>query len=140
MKFLETKQEMAQAINLGKYQVLTMDINNTFKIGNKVVGFIGCKVRKNERTFRGVTLFDRCELCWFEDEKRFVLSEQSTCLSSSYSYVDLMEDVEFANSPIITKDEVVIVVYDSKTQRSLTPMIYDLKSKEQIDLIELFRK
>ena len=138
MKFLKTKQEISQALNLGKYPVLTMDIANAVEMGGKVVGFTGSKVRTNQRVFNGVTLFDKCELRWFEDTKKFTLSEQSVCVSSNYSYYDLIIDSEYANAPIVNKNQkVVIVLHNSSKRQPLAVLLVNIEEKEQIDLFKI---
>lgn len=140
MKQLKTREELAKAINLGKYPVLKIDIQNNFKIGDKIVGFGGCKVKTNERIFNGTKLWDKCTIWWYDDEQKFVLNEKNVCVSNRYTYYDLMEDIEFANAPTIDKkQDVVMVVYDSKTQKIFSTMVVSLdKSKqEKIDLMAL---
>lgn len=140
MKFLKTKQEISQAINLDKYPVLTMDIANVVEMSGKIVGFTGSKVRTNKRIFNGIPLFDRCELHWFEDSKTFTLSEQSVCVSSRYSYYDLIIDVEYANAPIVDKNQkVVIVVHNSSKMQPLAVLLVNIEEKEQIDLFEIIK-
>lgn len=141
MKILKERTQIAEAINFDKYPVLTIDTSNTYEIGGKVVGFIGCKVRSNPSIFRGVKLYDRCTLCWFEDKKIFTLSGSSVTLSARFGYTEIIEDVEYANAPIVEKNqEVVIIVYNSKTNQMLNPMIVNLEKREQIDLMELFKE
>ena len=136
MKFLKTKQEICEAINLKNYPVLTMDINEIIKNNDKIVGFEGCKFRKNKRVFNGVTLFDKGTLCWFSDTKTFVFMEQSICVKSSFTYYDLKEHYEFANSPIVNNGEVVIIITDNKNEEIKVILLTDLTKKEQINLFD----
>ena len=136
MKFLKTRQEICEAINLKNYPVLTMDINNAYKIGDKVVGFIGCKVRCNSHVYKNITLYDNCELTWFDDTKIFNLSGGSITLSARFSYRDLMKDVEYANAPIVNNGEAVIVITDNKNEEIKIVLLIDLNKKEQINLFD----
>ena len=117
---LKTREEIAMAINFRKYPVLNIDLANADDYGLK-----GCKVRVEAGTFRdGLPRTIKAELRVFRDEKKLVLHSGCTCLSSSFTYSDYTEMVEYAQAPLIGADQdVVIAIYDSRTKAAYAPML-----------------
>ena len=67
----------------------------------------------------------------------FSITSGGACLTSSFGYSDLMEMVEFANAPILDKNqEFVLVVHNSKTRKALNPMILKTSNYKNINCIE----
>ena len=140
MKILSKKTEMAEAINFGKYPVLTIDLATDCQyFKGELIGVCGCKVKHSPTKYNDNVLYERGELRWWRDSKIFSLSSSSSTISSSFSYYDLMEDIEYANAPIVeeTKKEVVIIIHDSKKHKAIFPILVNLSEREQINLIEL---
>lgn len=120
MKVLIERTEIAEAINFGKYPVLSIDLADKDDCGLK-----GCKIRIDAGTFRdGSPHIIAADLRVFRDSKKLTTSRGCTCLSDSFTYYDLKEMVDNAQAPIIKPgQEVVISVYDSKNNTALCPMI-----------------
>lgn len=104
MKILDDRKDIAQALNFGKYPVLTYDLDT-----NK-----GSKARVNSR--RGDFHY-RCELfrgsgILGEQGGEFYLLTKPSVLSSSFTVEDAIEQAEYANAPVIEPNqEVAILVY-----------------------------
>ena len=118
MKRLTKRTEIAKAMNFGEYPVLRIDLSDRDSYGLK-----GCKVRVDAGTFStGERNLVNASLRVFKDEKAFKVTAGSCFLSADLSYSDFMEDLEYANAPIITADQdIVIVIYDSFTRKVFAP-------------------
>lgn len=105
MKVLTERKEIAQALNFGKYPVLTYDADKKE----------GSKARVTNESSRYGTMTYNCVLYrgkQTEDDGAFYLLTEPSMLSSSVSVRDWIESAEFANAPIINPDtEVAILVY-----------------------------
>ena len=111
MKNLTDRQEIAEALNFGKYPVLKIDIADCDWYGLK--GSI-CRIDMGE-FFDGSKFYERAQLCVYKDERKLSFSSFGCALTANVSYADFMEYVETAMSPIIKPDsEFVVVIYDSK--------------------------
>ena len=111
MKYLKDRQELAMAMNFGKYPVLRIDLADTDDYGLK-----GCRVRIDNGTFRsGEPYIIKAELRVYRDEKKLTTFQSGACLSASFGYHDYFEMTENAMAPLIHPDEdVVVAVYDSR--------------------------
>ena len=146
MKRLNERTQIGEALNLGKYPVLTIDLADRTEYGLK-----GCKVRIDCGTFRsGERYLQKAELYVYSDEKRFTFHAGCSCLSASFGYSDLMEDLSYASAPIVTADQdIVIVIYDSKRGLAWSPYLVHTGATvsrfcstpltvERVDLSEFF--
>lgn len=134
MKQLTERTEIAKAINFGKYQVLTIDLADEIVMCGEVVGYNGCNVRVKHTTRTGEELLIHCQLKYWVKEQKITFSNGGACLKAGFGYSDLMEMVEFANAPILDKNqEFVLVVYNSKIKKALAPMI--LKTSNYKDIL-----
>ena len=113
MELIKGRQELAKAMNFGKYPVLTIDMADSDDYGLK-----GCKVRIDAGTFSdGSPYWIRAELRVFSDECKLALCSYGTCLSNSFTYEDYKEMADYATAPIIKADQdVVVAIYDSKNR------------------------
>ena len=120
MKLLKDRQELAMAINFGKYPVLKIDLADSDEYGLK-----GCQVRIDAGTFRsGEPHFIEARLRVFRDEKRLCLTSGGTVLKNDFSYYDYVHMVDRAQAPLIHADEeVVIAVYDSRTKNAFAALL-----------------
>ena len=149
MKFLIERQEIAKALNFGKYPVINLDIEDEskqFTIDDEVLGFSNIEVRIPTRDY---TI--QAQMKWYNDSKTITFGSSCTCISSSFGYQDVMEDVRYANAPIIDRnEEFILVLHSSKTKNAMVLMLKTadckdvncsstLRVDEQIDLLNLAR-
>lgn len=108
-KLLTDRKEIAQAMNFGKYPVLTINME-TPKEGWELEGgvFKGCKVRIDT----GKAYYDNATLHYFSDTKNFELCMYGACLTASFGYDDVIEMRDYAMAPIVHKGETVVVIED----------------------------
>ena len=120
MKLLNDRQEIAKAMNFGRYPVLRIDLADTDEYGLK-----GCRVRIDNGTFRtGEPFIIKAQIRAYRDEKKLTTFSGCTGLSASFTYSDYVEMTENAMAPLIHPDEdVVVAVYDSKNHRPFAPFI-----------------
>ena len=126
MKMLKTREEIAMAMNFRKYPVLHIDLADADCYGLK-----GCKVRIEAGTMsNGLPRTVHATLRVFRDEKTPTFQSGCTCLSSSFTYSDYAEMVEYAQAPLIAADQdVVIAIYDSRTKAAYNPILVHTGNK-----------
>ena len=130
---LKDRQEIAKAINFAKYPVLELDTANEIVLGGMVAGYNGSKVRVKWQ-YQGETLYLHCELKYFKDSKKLTVSSGGCTLAARFSYKDLMEMVEYSNTPIIDKNmEVVLVIHNSKIGVAYPPVIMKFSDYKNIN-------
>lgn len=123
MRILKERTEIAKAINFGKYPVIKIDLSNRDEYGIR-----GVKVRFDI----GKDYYLRGEIRTFNDTKCLVTNLRASMLKSSYSYNDFMEDIEYANTPIIkANQEILICLYSSEFKQVYEPTI--IKTAEKIN-------
>lgn len=129
MKYLTERTEIAKALNFGKYPVIKLDVTDEkyqVELAGEMCGYHNIKVRIPHKD-----LLLNCQMRWFGDKKKITFGNDCTCISSRFSYDDLMEEVEYANAPIIDKDtEFVLVVYNSKTEKACVILLKTNDSKD----------
>ena len=132
-KILTERTQMARAINFGKYPVLSIDLANTIEMfKGEVCGFRGCPIRV-PWDYQGETYYERCQLKYFKDTKKFYISNSGCCIKNSFGYSDIEEMTEYANAPILDKNqEFVLVIYNSKKRSYFNPII--LKTSNYKDI------
>lgn len=124
MKTLNTKQEVAKAINFGEYPVLKLDLADKIELGGQVCGYNGCKVRIR---IPGKDYYRRAVLEYYIEDKKLVIREQSIMITNGMSYSELEEMVDYANAPIIEPNqEVVLVILNSKERIYYDPIILQI--------------
>ena len=115
MRILKERTEIAKEINFGKYPVIKIDLSNRDEYGIR-----GVKVRFDI----GKDYYLRGEIRTFNDTKCLVTNSRSVILKNGYSYNDFMEDVEYANTPIIkVNQEILICLYNSELKQVYEPTI-----------------
>jgi len=123
MKRLTERTEIAKAINFNKYPVIKIDLSERDEYGIK-----GTKVRFDI----GEDYFLKGEIRAYNDTKYLVTTSRPAILKKEISYSDYLEDVEYANTPIIkANQEIVIFLYDSEKREIPAPAI--IKTGERID-------
>lgn len=112
-KILTKREEIAKALNFGKYPVLTIDIQNCVE-GYEGL-YHGSDVRVACKTLSHGTLYAHCTLSFCKDEngdgfKDFSLTQGGVCLKSSFGYSDIMDMAKWANTPIVHAGQEVVVI------------------------------
>ncbi|PGO60663.1 hypothetical protein [Priestia megaterium] len=108
MIILTERQEIAKALNFGKYPVLTYDVDK--------------REGSNARVNRG-GFYTNCKLrngMIKENDGRLYLSRGASVMRASISVDDYVEMGEYANAPIIEKGQkVAILIYSRKNDSAL---------------------
>ena len=153
MRCLTERTEVAKALNFNTRPVVDIDFaneENLIYMQGELVGF-KAKVRV-PWTYNGQTLYDKSNLKWFDDEKKITIGNWGCCLSSSFSYQDVEEMVEYANAPILDKNmEFVLVLRNSKTRLASVVILETANHKdihnqrqlfveEKIDLMKVYKE
>lgn len=121
MKKLSERREIAEAINFGKYPVIKIDLSNTDEYGIR-----GTKVRFDI----GRDYYLRGEIRAYKDTKYLVTVLRASMLKSEYSFYDFIEDVEYANTPIIKENqEILICLYNKDAKVVFNPVVIKTGSK-----------
>lgn len=125
MRLLSERKELAQAMNFGRYPVLSIDLADADDYGLK-----GCTVRIDAGRFSsGDPYIIDATLRVYSDEKKLTTSSCGACLHDSFSYYDYKKMVENAMAPLIHPDEdVVIAIYDSKARQCFAAMLVHTSS------------
>lgn len=126
MKRLTERTDIAQAINFKKYPVLHIDLADRDEYGIK-----GCKCSIDNGKFSdGTPYYVRATCRAYNDERKLTFHSGGTYLSSSFSYFDMEEMLEYANAPVIRPGEpVVVVLTDSEKKVAYAPMVVELDSR-----------
>lgn len=133
MKLLSERTEIAQALNFGKYPVLNINLDNEEKIlrndGSVERYCKGCDVKVEYKTNNHGTLSTRGNIYYdfLADENffenGFKISNNSTCLSDSFGYRDIMEDLRWASAPTLKAGQEVVIVFNSEKSKIAVVMI-----------------
>ena len=120
MKRLTERQDIAMAMNFGKYPVVKFDLADADDYGLK-----GCTVRVDAGSFSdGLPFTIKAELRVYTDQRKLTTSSWGACLTDSLSYFDYTDMIETAQAPLIKPDqEVVVAIYDSRNNMAYAPMI-----------------
>ena len=114
MKTITDRYEVAKALNFNKYPVLNLDLAKDKAKEDYLEGcYLGQKVRFKETTRQGESFYWHGQLCYFKDSG-LSISSDSACITASFGYRDIAEDLKNANAPIVAPNtEVVVVIHDS---------------------------
>lgn len=126
MKLIKDRQELAQAMNFGKYPVLNIDLADSDDYGLK-----GCKVRIDAGTFKdGTPYIITATLRVYRDECKLTTSADPCGLHADFNYFDYANMVKNAQAPLIKPDQdVVVAVYDSKAKQAFAAILVHTDSK-----------
>ena len=126
MKALRERTEIAEAINGHKMSVITIDLADADEYGLKSE-----KVLIDNGTFKdGFPFYIHSEVRAYSDEGKFKFHQGGTCISSSFTYYDIKEMLEYRNAPIVKADEdVIIAIIDSRKNQAYAPIILHTSKK-----------
>lgn len=139
IKEITNRYEFGRLVNFGNRAVLTLDLAKD----KDEYGYKGQKVRVPDEYSEYGTMYSNCELRWYSDEKKIELVQGGSFLSSSFTYNDAMEDVEYAKAPIVdTGDTVILVIHNSETKelRAYKVEVADIKHNHCIQVLQITDK
>lgn len=116
MKYLKNRQEVAKAMNFGKYPVLRIN-RETPKEGYKDY-FVGDLVKVMTPSKSHPDLYATGTLYW--SEGKYGVMTDCTCLHDDFGYYDVKEMLARAQDPVLHAGETVVVVEDYPNLRSCT--------------------
>lgn len=105
MKFLETRTEIAKAINFKQYPTIRIDVSKTDDYG-----IVGTHVLVDNGTFRtGEPYFVRATIRAFRDEGYLKFKSYGSCLHADFTYFDMEKILDYANVPVVKPDQEILV-------------------------------
>ena len=126
-EFITNRQAIAQAMNFGKYPVLSMEIGTPPPGWEPFTVYNGCKVKI--RYAGKPDLYHVCTLSMYGDEQceayrempwlwdKLALSCPCTCIHSDFGFSDVQEMIENANTPWVEPGQEVIVVFNDSVKK-----------------------
>jgi len=134
MKYLTERTEIAKAMNFGKYPVLYIDRDDRkydrpdhpsdFCKGSK------CRVDWEHENPKYKNMSARCELNYCDG--RYSLMQGACCLHDSFGRQDVLEMVEWANTPMLRCGQTVIVVEDFTKQKMCKVRVMKVSDRKDI--------
>lgn len=125
MKYLTDRHEIGEALNFGKYPVLTLNRENNpcSDIAPNSDYAVGCRVRvawdKKDSRYAGMTTKGEIYI----ENGRIAISQGASTLKASFGYKDVMEDVAWANAPVVHKGQEVVLVEEWPSKKQCTVRI-----------------
>lgn len=119
MKILTGRQEIAKAINFGKYPVLTINYENRPYENDLPESdyAVGCRVRvawdHKDKRYEGMTTHGNL----FIENGKLKISAEGGCLHADFGYYDVIKMASEANAPVVHKSQEVVVVEEWPSQR-----------------------
>ena len=131
MRYLTDRHEIAEAMNFGKYPVLTLNRENR-EYENSIFAE-GCNVRlawdsENPR-FKGL---HSDGIVYIDDDGRIGILGGGSCIKASFGYSDVMKMAERANWPVIHKGQEVVLVEEWPSKKECTVRL--MKVSDRIDV------
>lgn len=128
MKTLETRTEIARAINFKQYPTIRIDLSKTDDYG-----IVGALVEiDNGRFSSGEPYYVRATIRAYNDEGFLEFHSYGTCLKRDFGYSDVEKMLDYANVPIVKADqEILVCLVDSVKRIAYKPVI--LKTGSRID-------
>ena len=130
MKYLKERREIAEAMNFGKYPVLYVDLDKPrypskdFYVGSK------CRVAWDLPDGRYAGMSARCTVYHYEG--KYELSQGGCCLHDSFGRHDIIEDMEWANTPLLHCGQIVLMVEDQSIQGKCRVRVLRADDKKDI--------
>lgn len=120
MKMLETRTEIATTVNFKKMPVITFDLSKKDEYG-----WSGTKVNIDNGTFRdGEPYYIHAEIRTYKDTNCLEFATYGVCLSSSWSYYDIVEILEYSNAPVVKADQdILIFPINTETKKAYKPVV-----------------
>jgi len=120
MKTLNTRTEIAKAINVDRLTTVRIDLADSDDYG-----IVSQKIQIDNGTFRDGTPYTvEARIRAFTDEQRFVFTSGCVGISSSFTYRDFEDMVELANAPLVKPGtDIVLAIVDSKEHQIFKPLV-----------------
>ena len=109
-RYLKDRHEIAYAMNFRKFPVLSLNRENRPYEDSDYCTGCRCRVAWDDKNPRYADMTTHGNV-YFEDGK-YGISGDSTCLSASFGYTDVMRMLVEANAPIVHKNQLVVLVED----------------------------
>ena len=110
MRFLTDRHEIAAAINFDKYPVIKINRENRPFEGSAYSTGDNVRVAWDRADYPGLTT--RGRIYYDPDDEKYHISGDCTCLHNDFGRSDVIEMYEWANSALVHKGQVVIVIAD----------------------------
>lgn len=114
MKYLTDRQEIAQAMNFGKYPVIRIDVETPVRDGalqGDVVKVAAPSARYPDNYICG-------RVMKYDDDDRYVIMPDSVCLKADFGYSDVVRMLGYAQAPMLHAGEDVVLIEDAPKQRA----------------------
>lgn len=122
MKILKDRQEIAKAMNFGKYPVLYLDLAK-----DELQGYENCykgQRIKMPREWNGEKFWSCGNLAYWGDTNEMTITGEGACLKAGFGYGDIEQMIINANAMEVKgEQEVVVVIINSKTRQSSYPVL-----------------
>ena len=131
--YITDRKEIGKAINFGKYPVLF--INRENRPYPEYVGdySIGCKVRvAYDHGYEGMTTRGNLFFSNENGKDELAISSRGSMLKASFGRSDVLNAVEWAQSPVVQKGQTVVVVEDWPSKGRCTVRM--MKVPDRIDV------
>ncbi len=112
MKEITSRRELAEAVNISRYPVIRFNWEKTDQPHLRPEQFRG---RAGEHHVE--RLLFRLRVCWFEDEQRFTIMQNSCCLTERFSYEDADAMIENARAPLLKEGDTVVIAKQWPSKR-----------------------
>lgn len=141
MKFITSRQEIAEATNLMKYPVILMNIGKP-QAGWDHGVYEGDSVRVDEeKTYDGTPMYADCTAMIYVDNYHEGIPDTienrlkadiylvcgCVCLHSSFGASDVLDAVKRAQSPVVKAGQIVTVVYKDDSGENLRVYVRKMK-------------
>ena len=118
MKYLTNRQEIAYAMNFGRYPVVRINLetcppgyDNYYK--GDLVKVMAPSKRHPDMYCTGRLYLERYE----NGKEQIGVLTDSTCLHDSFGYSDVMERLEIAQAPVLHAGDTVVLIEDYPKRR-----------------------
>lgn len=128
--YLVDRQEIAYAMNFGLYPVLGLNRENRPFEGDDYCTGDRCRVAwdRKEARYEGMTTHGHV----YMENGKCGISNSASCLSASFGYSDVMEDLEEAKAQVVHKGQMVVLVENYPSEKKCTVAV--MKVSERIDI------
>ena len=109
MKYLTDRQEIAQAMNFGKYPVIRIDVETPVRDGV----LQGDAVKVAAPNDRYPDNYICGHVMKFDDDDRYVIMPENVCLKAYFGYSDVVRMLGYAKAPMLHAGEVVVLIEDA---------------------------
>lgn len=117
MKYLTDRQEIAQAMNFGRYPVIRIDVETPKAGWDDVFEGDIVKVESPSKRYPGSYIRGRV-MKYPEDGSRYAVMPDVVCLKNDFGYSDVIEMLGYAQAPMLRAGEIVVVIEDAPKQRA----------------------